>query len=218
MPHDTPDNRDTPDGANPDGANSDGLNPDEQPTQPLPEAQPEQQAADAGTAPGADAPTVAFQQGADAGAAPAADAPTVAFEPVPAATEPIAPYVPIADYSSTEPPLGDGGGAAPPPPVKPDSKSPVPWLIAAAVLIMGAAIALALWQPWAGGNQAPVTPGPSVSVSPTVPPVETPTEEPGGEPSPTEEPEPEPTEEPEPELTPEPGTGGTPSATPQTKQ
>lgn len=200
MPHDTPDNRDTPDEAHPGGADSDAVNPDEQPTQPLPEAQPEQQAADAGTAPGADAPTVPF-------------------EPVPAATEPIAPYVPIADYSSTEPPLGDGGGATPPPPAKPDSKSPVPWLIGAAVLIMGAAIALALWQPWNDVGPGPTTtPDPSVSVSPTIPPVETPTEEPTSEPSPTEEPapepEPEPTVEPEPEPTPEPtDASGSPAPT-----
>lgn len=166
-----------------------GLDPNEQPTQPLPEVAPE---------------TVA----ADPAAGSGADAPTVAFEPIAAtADDPIAPYVPIADPDAAL------GGPPPPPPAAADRRSPIPWLIAAAVLIMAAAIALALWQPWAGGDEAPTTPAPTMTETPTIPPIETPTEEPTSAPKPTQAPAPAPppapTQAPEPdpaptEVTPEP--------------
>lgn len=151
-----------------------GVHPDGQPTKPLPEV-PSETAAGTG-----------------------ADAPTVAFEPVGAtADDPIAPYVPIADPGPAG--GGAGGGATPPPP---NRRSPVPWLIGAAVLIMAAAIVLALWQPWAGTQPEPSTsPTPTQTATPTIPPIE-PTEEPTSEPTPTEEPVPEPTQEPEPDEQP----------------
>lgn len=155
---------------------TDGVDPDEQPTQPLPEQQPD----------GA----------AGAGAEPGADAPTVAYEPVPASTEPIAPYVPIADASAND----LGGGAPPPPP--PSGKSPVPWILGAAVFVLVVAIALALWRPWANAGFEPTpVPSPSESSTPSTPPTESPTEEPSSEPTQPEEPEPEPTQEPAPEPT-----------------
>jgi hypothetical protein len=201
-----------------------GLDPDEQPTQPLPQAEPSQQAApapDVAANGSTDAPTVAFTPAVDG----SADAPTMAFEPITDPTEPIAPYVPIADLSADDVGGGPVGAAAAPLEDTRDRKSPVPWLIGAAIAVMAAAVALGIWQPWADGGAAPVVPpAPSVSVTPTLPPIEGPTEEPTSEPSPTvtqepapaPAPAPQPTQEPEPdpaptEITPAPGQSAPPA-------
>lgn len=171
------------------------VDPHEQPTKPIPEVDPDA--------------TQAITPGSNQAAADAA--------PPTAATEPIAPYVPIADASDH-----DFVAPAAPPPAGPTRKSPVPWILGAAAAVLAIAIALAIWRPWENVDPAPaVTPAPSVSITPITPSeTEAPTTEPSPPPAEEEAPEeetPEPTEEPEDTPEPTETSTETPTATQTTE-